>query len=203
MKRDFLKELGLEAETIETIMAEYGKTIAEYKTNIETEQQKIKTFEEQKKANDDLIAQLQKDNQGNADLQTAMETLKQQREADKQAYEDKIKGIQKEKDDIEYDTALKALFDPVPFASNLAKKAAIADFNADRDKRTIKDGKFVDGEDFIEELMNSEPDAFKQVDKEDNEENEDTKTTKFYTSPDPKKQSVKTTKDPLPLNIFR
>ena len=42
MKRSFLKELGLESEVIDKIMAENGKDIQKYKTEIEDYIEEIK-----------------------------------------------------------------------------------------------------------------------------------------------------------------
>lgn len=41
MKREFLKELGLEDETINKIMAEHGKDIESYKTRLADTEQKL------------------------------------------------------------------------------------------------------------------------------------------------------------------
>ncbi|MCR1897812.1 phage scaffolding protein [Irregularibacter muris] len=47
MKREFLKELRLEEETINKIMAENGKDIEKYKTLSETKEKEVKTLQGQ------------------------------------------------------------------------------------------------------------------------------------------------------------
>jgi len=65
--REFLKGLDLDKETIDTIMAEYGKNVTGYKEQIEDYKKQISDFEGQVK---DLNAKITDNEQSLKDLET-------------------------------------------------------------------------------------------------------------------------------------
>lgn len=112
--------------------------IAGLQTQITERNNDIKTLRAQKDNSDELNTKL-------SELQTKYNT-------DTQEFTRKI-----EEQRLEY--AVEKFFSPVPFASELARKAAVAEF---KDKKfKLEDGKFQGGEEFIAELKKADPAAFK------------------------------------------
>lgn len=203
MERKYLEELGLDKELIDKIMSEHGKSVEKQKnkieeldSNLKLETQKYTTLEEQKKANDELIKKFESDNKDNDELQKVIDQLKVQSEKDKADYESKINAAVKEKEDAIYNAAVKDLFDDVQFASNLARKAAIAEFNENRDKNIIQDGKFINGEKFIEKLRETDPEAFKE---EEGKETGKQKTPRFTSDKNTNQGKTDSTKFPIKI----
>ena len=64
--REFLKGLELDQETIDTIMAEYGKNVTNYKEQIDSYKEKVET---QKKQIDELNGTVEANNKSLEDLQ--------------------------------------------------------------------------------------------------------------------------------------
>ena len=96
MKREFLKELGLEDETINKIMAEHGKDIESYKTRLTDTEQKLTGSQGQVAQYETKIAELEKVLAGNAKLKQQLDALNAQiaqiavdREAAQKAQADK------------------------------------------------------------------------------------------------------------------
>lgn len=74
-------------------------------------------------------------------------------------YDTDTKALSKQLEDQRVDHAIEKFFSPVPFASELARKAAISEF---REKGFKLEGeKFQGGEEFIAALKKSDPAAFK------------------------------------------
>lgn len=109
MKREFLKELGLEAEVIDKIMAENGKDIEAHKANGDklTADLSAKTKEHDEALA--LIEELKKNNAGNEALQKSV--------AD---YESKVAQLTAENEQLKVDKALE-----IAFLENKAKASDI------------------------------------------------------------------------------
>lgn len=153
MRREFLKSLGLEDETVDKIMAENGSDL---------EREKAKTTA----AKADLA-----DAQGKlSTAQTELEGLKkaggdigklQQQLADLQAkYDTDTKALQGQLDDREYLDGITDFITEkgLKFSSKSAKRAFISAFKEKKLER--KDGAFVGADDFLEAQKKADPDAF-------------------------------------------
>src|SRR5690625_4961117 len=91
MKREFLKELGLEDEAIDKIMAEHGKTVNETKEKAEKADELKTQLEDYKQQIADRDTQLEELKKVDAEgLQAKIDELQQQNETTKTAYEQKL-----------------------------------------------------------------------------------------------------------------
>src|SRR5690625_4480499 len=91
MKREFLEELKLEKETIDSIMKEHGKTLNEIKEKAEKADElktQIEDYKQQISERDTQLEELKKvDAEG---LQAKIDELQQQNETTKTEYEEKL-----------------------------------------------------------------------------------------------------------------
>lgn len=166
MKREFLKELGLEGDVIKQIMDENGKDVEEAKKgNEELKQQvaakdtEIAGLKEQITQRDTDIESLKTAAADNEALKTQLGELQTKYTTDTDALNQKLRDQQ-----VEFETtkATDTFFADVEFSSQLAKDAAIAQFKAKGFK--LADGTFQGGKEWLEELKKSSPDAFKATD---------------------------------------
>ena len=144
MKREELQAIeGITPEQIDAIMGLHQKDVLGWQNKFNTQQTQIDTLNTKvSEFNGVDVKKLQKDFD---DLQTKYD-------AD-MAAKDK-------------DFAKQMYFNGIQFTSNLAKSAAIAEF--DKKGLEFKDGKFVGADEFIEELKKDNPTAF--VSKEGNKD---------------------------------
>lgn len=166
MKREFLKELGLEGDVIKQIMDENGKDVEEAKKgNEELKQQvaakdtEIAGLKEQITQRDTDIESLKTAAADNEALKTQLGELQTKYTTDTDVLNQKLREQQ-----VEFETtkATDTFFADVEFSSQLAKDAAIAQFKAKGFK--LADGTFQGGKEWLEELKKSSPDAFKATD---------------------------------------
>lgn len=75
MKRDFLKNLGLEDEIVDKIMTEYGKSISTEKAKIDDLNSKLEVNNVKMKEYEDKIATLEQNSTDNATKLKDLETL--------------------------------------------------------------------------------------------------------------------------------
>lgn len=158
MDRKELKELGISDELIDKVMALHGVSIGKEVAKTAGVQQQLDT-EKQKVT--DLTGQLSQRDQDLADLQSKAgnsEELNNQLAALKSKYEEDTKGLQAKLDSQAQDYAIEKLFEGVKFTSTLAKNAAMAEFK----KKELKfsEGKFLGGNEYLEELKKTDPTAF-------------------------------------------
>lgn len=163
MKREDLKAKGLTDEQIDFVMAENGKDINTSKSAAEKAAQDLTAAQEQAKglqaqidARDKDIKDLQEKAKGNEGISDQLAQLQAKYTKDTQ-------DLQKRLDDQRADFAMEKAFANVPFASTLAKKAAIADFKAKGYKVNEK-GEYAEAEMFIASLKKEDPAAFKPDD---------------------------------------
>lgn len=139
MKREFLKELGLEDAAIDKIMAENGKDIEKYKSDAET----LKTTTEQQKT------QLEEANKAIEGFK-AMDIDSVKKSAD----EYKTKFEQAEKDhaaklsEISYNSAAEKFVDGLKPKDGLSKKAILSEFTQKGFK--LEGESFVGGKEWAE-----------------------------------------------------
>lgn len=123
MKREFLKELGLEDETINKIMAEHGKDIESYKTRLVDTEQKLTGSQGQIAQYETKIAELEKLTAGNAELKRQLDTLNAQIAADREA-------AQKAQADKDLTDKVIAAFGDRKFVNAYTRDAMIAEVKA-------------------------------------------------------------------------
>lgn len=137
---EFDKEFKSSAELTAKLQEIAGKDteIAGLKTQISDRDKDIKELKKQTGNSEELNTKL-------TELQTK--------------YDTDTKALSKQLEDQRVDHAIEKFFSPVPFASELARKAAISEF---REKGFKLEGdKFQGGEEFIASLKKSDPAAFK------------------------------------------
>lgn len=162
MKRSFLKELGLESEVIDKIMAENGKDIEKYKTDIEDYVSEIKELKynnvDTSKAIEEAVKAKEKEFETKEKEYTA--TIEKTSNYDDIVTElEGLKKINSEKESIQN---IEKFFEEnkIDFTSSFAKEAIITKFKEKEFK--LNDNKFgEDAVEFINELKESSKDAFK------------------------------------------
>ena len=127
MKREFLKELGFEDETINKIMAEHGKDIESYKTRLADTEQKLTGSQGQIAQYETKIAELEKLTAGNAELKRQLDTLNAQIAADREA-------AQKAQADKELTDKVIAAFGDRKFVNAYTRDAMVAEVKAEMGK---------------------------------------------------------------------
>ena len=107
MKRDFLKGLELDEETINKIMAEHGKTVNEYKEKAEKAdslESQVTDYQKQIQERDQQLEDLGKKAKGNEELEQQIKDLQQQNENTNKEWEQKLN---QQKKDSKLELALK------------------------------------------------------------------------------------------------
>lgn len=162
MKRDFLKGLGIADEIIEQIMAEHGKTVTAAKGDADAQKQliaardtEIEGLKSQIAQRDADIKALQNGANDAAAVKKQLEELQGKYKTDTDALNRKLKDQQT---GFERQTATDKFFSGVKFSSELARRAAVADFTEKGLK--LENGAFVGGKEWLEELRKSQPTAF-------------------------------------------
>lgn len=166
MKREELKAKGLTDEQIDFIMAENGKDINASKAAADKAQQDLKAEQERAKGLQAQIDSRDKDIKDLQDKAKDNEGISQQLTQLQEKYTRETQDLQKRLADQQADFAIEKAFASVPFASNLAKRAAIADFRAKGYKLNDK-GEFSEAESFIANLKKEDPAAFKEEKEKD------------------------------------
>lgn len=91
MNREFLKEIGLEDEAIDKIMAEHGKTVNQTKDELTSAQSERDSLKEQLSERDTQLEDLRGKAQGNEELQATIDSLKEANTQAKESYEKQLK----------------------------------------------------------------------------------------------------------------
>ena len=183
MKREFLKELGLDDAVIDEIMAENGKDVEKQKRETEKALEKVQNLETEldtnKKTLDEANSQIEQfkgmDIEGiqkSADeWKTKYETFQSEAEKTKSEYENKIK-LQ------EYEFAAKEYINGLEFTNDFTKQAFLKEFMGQDLKLT--DGKFLGADDYIDQFKESNPGVFAEKDNTD-PDNPQNQQTYVYT----------------------
>ncbi|UZP04385.1 phage scaffolding protein [Clostridium botulinum] len=158
MKREFLKELGLEDEVIEKVMAENGSDIQKekaktvkaeterdtYKGQLTTTQETLKTYEDM-------------DIDG---IKKSAKELQEKYDKDTQELQDKLSKQS-------YEVSAKEYLGQYKFANRRIAESIKSDFLSKEFK--LEEGKFLGADDYIKGLQESEPESF-VLEEEDDEE---------------------------------
>ncbi|MCR1833064.1 phage scaffolding protein [Oceanobacillus caeni] len=90
MNRDELKELGLNDEQIEAVMKSHGQVVNATKEELTSAQSERDSLKQQLSDRDDQLDELKGKAQGNEELQSTIEALKEANNQAKQAYEKQL-----------------------------------------------------------------------------------------------------------------
>ena len=157
MKTEFLKNLGLTDEQINSIMAENGKDVEKYKTSSEKYKQQ---FESTKASLDEANTTIQ----SYKDMD--IESIKKSADEYKEKFEKKEAEMNQKLAQKERDHQMDKYFSGLKFSSESAKRGIIAQFN--EQNFDLKDGKFVGAEEFMNKLKETDAGAFAKEEPEDN-----------------------------------
>ena len=144
MKREFLEGLELNKETIDTIMAEYGKTtqgLREERDNLKTQ-----------------VEDANKEIQSYKDMD--IDSIKKSADDWKTKYEEMEANQKAEKEKSIRDERTNAFFNDVKFASESAKAGVIAEFNKKDFKYDEESKKFLGASEWLNELKDKDSGAF-------------------------------------------
>ncbi|MDL2276165.1 hypothetical protein LJC02_00780 [Breznakia sp. OttesenSCG-928-G09] len=145
MKTKNLQRIGLTKKQIDFVMAENGKDVNHVKEQMVLRE---KQMNEMRKENDHLYKELTKLNQiveryNGIDVKELLETQKR--------YDKELLELKKS-------NAIERLFGDLPFASKLAKKQAIQEF--EKQNFIFKDDVFIGVDSFFENLIKNDANAF-------------------------------------------
>lgn len=157
MKREFLEGLELNKETIDTIMAEYGKTtqaLREERDNLKTQ-----------------VEDANKEIQSYKDMD--IDSIKKSADDWKTKYEEMEANQKAEKEKSIRNERTNAFFNDIKFASESAKAGVIAQFNEKDFKYDEETKKFLGANEWLKDLKEKDSGAFLS----------DVANPKFTTSP--------------------
>lgn len=169
MKREFLEALEvngakLPKEVIDSIMDEHGKGVESLKSELADEQKKVESLTTERDGlqtqitdRDNDIAELRKKVGENADLLQEIQDLQTK-------YDTDTKSLKHQLEEQAYGHATESFFSQYEFASELARKAAMAEFKEQGFKHDEKTGEFLGGKEWLESLKTRDPAAFKVPD---------------------------------------
>lgn len=144
MKREFLEGLELDKETIDTIMAEYGKStqgLREERDNLKTQ-----------------IDDANKEIQSYKDMD--IESIKKSASDWETKYNELVENQKAEKEKSIRDERTNAFFNDVKFASESAKAGVIAKFNEKDFKYDEESKTFLGANDWLKDLKDKDAGAF-------------------------------------------
>ena len=144
MKREFLEGLELNKETIDTIMAEYGKTtqgLREERDNLKTQ-----------------VEDANKEIQSYKDMD--IDSIKKSADDWKTKYEEMEANQKAEKEKSIRNERTNAFFNDIKFASESAKAGVIAQFNAKDFKYDEETKKFLGASEWLKDLQEKDAGAF-------------------------------------------
>jgi len=164
MKREFLEGLEvngvkLPKEVIDSIMDENGKDVQAGKDALAAKVQELTTMTEERDGLKSQIAERDKDIKELRKTAGDNQALTTQLTELQTKYDKDTADLQKKLSDQSRDFATEKFFSQFKFTSELAKKAAIAEFKEQKFEQDDK-GEFRGGKDWVEKLKASNPAAF-------------------------------------------
>ena len=144
MKREFLEGLELNKETIDTIMAEYGKTTQ----GLREESDNLKT----------QVEDANKEIQSYKDMD--IDSIKKSADDWKTKYEEMEANQKAEKEKSIRNERTNAFFNDIKFASESAKAGVIAQFNEKDFKYDEETKKFLGANEWLKDLKEKDSGAF-------------------------------------------
>lgn len=144
MKREFLEGLELDKETIDTIMAEYGKNTQ----GLREEKEKLKA----------QVDNANKEIQSYKDMD--IESIQKSANDWKQKYEEMEANQKAEKEKSIREERTNAFFNDVKFVSDMARAGVIAEFNKKNFKYDEETKKFQGASEWLEDLKSKDTGSF-------------------------------------------
>lgn len=171
MKREMLKELGLEDSVIDKIMAENGKDLEKNKKETEKVSEKIKNLESELKTNKQTLVD------ANSQIEKFkgmdVEGIKASAEEWKTKYETFQADTIKQKEDFEkqmkaqeYEFAAKEYVSGLKFTSDFTKNAFLKEFMSKELK--LEEGKFLGADDYINKFKEGNQGVFIEENTQEN-----------------------------------
>ena len=149
MKREFLKELGLEDTIIDKIMAENGKDIEKHKVLVEKEKQVSEKLKEELEG---VKVQLVDANTQIEEFKGMdIESIKKSADEWKTKYETETQALIDNLAKKDYEYAVSEYLNNFDFVSDFTKKAFMQEFILQDFK--LENGKFLGGDDFIKDFQ--------------------------------------------------
>lgn len=152
MKREFLKELGLEDDVISKIMKEHGKTIQKMDDTIETYRGKISELQT------DIATKSKDYEELNKEHMLSKAKIEEFEKVDVDGLKNSIQEWENKYNEREYDLTIDKYMQDYKFTSELAKEATISKFKEQKFK--LKDGKLDGAEDYMKKFMEENKSAF-------------------------------------------
>lgn len=152
MKREFLKELGLEDDVISKIMKEHGKTIQKMDDTIETYRGKISELQT------DIATKSKDYEELNKEHMLSKAKIEEFEKVDIDGLKNSIQEWENKYNEREYDLSIDKYMQDYKFTSELAKEATISKFKEQKFK--LKDGKLDGAEDYMKKFMEENKSAF-------------------------------------------
>lgn len=163
MKREFLKNLGLTDEQIDSIMSENGKDIEKHKQDIAKANQSVEKYKEEVEG---LKTQL---TDANTQIQSFkemdIEGIKKSADEWKTKYETDTEQLNKQLADKDYEYSLKEYIGNYNFANERVKNSIVQDLKSKEFK--LENGVFLGADDYMKQLQESEPTSFLQEEPSD------------------------------------
>lgn len=163
MKREMLKELGLDDSVIDKIMSENGKDVEKQKKEVEKATEKIKNLETELETNKQTLADA--NSQIEKFKEMDVEGIKKSAEEWKSKYETFQTEVANQKTEIEkkmkaqeYEFAAKEYINGLKFANDFTKNAFLKEFMGQELK--LSEGKFLGADDYIKQFKESNPGVF-------------------------------------------
>ncbi|MBF1048461.1 MAG: hypothetical protein HXL22_03610 [Peptostreptococcus sp.] len=152
MKREFLKELGLEDDVISKIMKEHGKTIQKMDDTIETYRGKISELQT------DIATKSKDYEELNKEHILSKAKIEEFEKVDIDGLKNSIQEWENKYNQREYDLSVDKYMQDYKFTSELAKEATISKFKEQKFK--LKDGKLDGAEEYMKKFMEENKSAF-------------------------------------------
>ena len=152
MKREFLKELGLEDDVISKIMKEHGKTIQKMDDTIETYRGKISELQT------DIATKSKDYEELNKEHMLSKAKIEEFEKVDIDGLKNSIQEWENKYNQREYDLSVDKYMQDYKFTSELAKEATISKFKEQKFK--LKDGKLDGAEEYMKKFMEENKSAF-------------------------------------------
>ena len=152
MKREFLKELGLEDDVISKIMKEHGKTIQKMDDTIETYRGKISELQS------DIATKSKDYEELNKEHMLSKAKIEEFEKVDIDGLKNSIQEWENKYNQREYDLSVDKYMQDYKFTSELAKEATISKFKEQKFK--LKDGKLDGAEEYMKKFMEENKSAF-------------------------------------------
>lgn len=156
MKREFLKELGLTDEQINSVMSEHGKTVEKHKTSADKASQDLEKYKDEVEGLKTQLTDANTQIQSFKDMD--IDGIKQSADDWKAKHEADTEKLNKQLADKDYEYGLKEYLGKYKFANDRVKNSIVQDLKSKEFK--LENGVFLGADDYMKQLQESEPTSF-------------------------------------------